>query len=87
MADTQAAAATAAVAPKAKRKPQGPRVNKPVFAIVRATDGSTLPDISITLERDAGKVVKLVTSAEGAQGAKVLEVALPEGPKRVAPAA
>ena len=75
-----------------KRRAQGPRVEKPVFAIVTASneDGTPLQlnrdRLQITLERDAAKIVDLVTGG-GAQGAAVVRVTMPVAPKRAAPVA
>lgn len=74
-------------APKTRRKPQGPRTPKPIFAVVTYTneDGTRLAldksKLSIVLERDAAKLVDLVTS-EDMGGAAVVRVNLPATTQR-----
>jgi hypothetical protein len=73
-------------APK-KRRASGPRVAKPVFAVVSYTDadGSLVQldknRLSISIERDAGKLLELVTG-EGAQVSCVTKINLPQPQKR-----
>lgn len=81
---------TAAATPK-KRKPQGPRTPKPIFAVVTYTDDSgnqvvlNKAGLNIMLERDAAKLLDLVTG-EGVGPAAVIRVHLPEPATRAKPA-
>lgn len=81
--------ATGGEAPKKRRKPQGPRVNKPIFAVVRYTDeqGQEVrldkARLEISLERDAGNLIELMEN-----GGCVKRVTLPTASKpAAAPAA
>jgi hypothetical protein len=83
-----------AAAPK-KRKAQGPRTPKPIFAVVTYEDENGNPvvlnksNIKIVLERDAAKLLDLVTG-EGMGPAAVVRVELPASTPRAkadAPAA
>jgi hypothetical protein len=64
-----------ASAPKKTRKAQGPRQQKPVFAVVSATDESGNPialnksGLSIRLERDAATLLDML---EGGMGNQVI---------------
>lgn len=84
MAATQTEAPVAA--PRARRKPQGPRVNKPIFAVVRYTDeqGNRVKldksNLTIELARDAALLVDLMESGE----AQVFRVELPVAAKPAA---
>jgi hypothetical protein len=76
MADTTAT-------PRKTRKPQGPRTPKPIFAVVTYEDENGNPvvlnksNIKIVLERDAAKLLDLVTG-EGMGPAAVVRVELPQ---------
>lgn len=77
-------------APK-KRRTQGPRTPKPIFAVVTYEDESGNPvvlnksNIKIVLERDAAKLLDLVTG-EGMGPAAVVRVELPATTPRAKPA-
>lgn len=74
--------ASAGAAPAKRKRAAFTRTEKPVFAIVKATDQNGAPialtkaGLSITLEKDAAKLVDLVTSSD-MQGAVVIKVKLP----------
>lgn len=74
-------------APKTRRKPQGPRTPKPIFAVVTYTgeDGADIrldkSKLKIVLERDAAKLVDLVTS-DDMSSAAVVRVELPQSTPR-----
>lgn len=67
---------------KKTRKAQGPRTPKPIFAVVTYEDENGNPvvlnksNIKIVLERDAAKLLDLVTG-EGMGPAAVVRVELP----------
>jgi hypothetical protein len=88
MAD-QAPAAT----PAKKKRAQSPRTQRPLFAVVRYTDENGVEvrldksRLSIQVERDAAKLLELVTSGDGAGNATVMQLQLPEPQRRAAPAA
>jgi hypothetical protein len=71
-----------ATAPKKTRKAQGPRTPKPVFAVVTYQDENgqqvalNKSNIKIVLERDAAKLLDIVTG-EGFGAAAVVRVELP----------
>ncbi len=73
---------TAPAAPVKRRKPQGPRQTKPVFAVVtyEGEDGASIrldkSKLKIVLERDAAKLVDLVTS-DDMSSAAVIRVEMP----------
>jgi hypothetical protein len=76
-------------APKTRRKASGPRQQRPVFALVTYKDenGNAVSlnkeGLSIKIERDSAKIVDLLTSgAEGAAGATVVRVELPQPTQR-----
>jgi hypothetical protein len=78
-----------ATAPKARRKPQGPRQQRPVFAIVTYTDSEgnaaklNASGLSIKIERDSAKIVELLTGDDASlQGAAVVKVDLPQPQQR-----
>jgi len=76
---------------KKRRKPQGPRVPKPVFAVVTYQDENgndvvlNKNGLQIKLERDAAKLLDLVTSA-GVGQAAIVRVELPQPAQRAKPA-
>jgi hypothetical protein len=82
MAEAPTPAASTADTPKKRRKPQGPRQLKPMFAVVTYQDenGNEVAlnkgGIRIRLERDAAKLLEMVTS-EGVGSAAVVRVELP----------
>lgn len=82
MADTGTTAA-----PAKKRKAQGPRQAKPLFAVIKYTDDqgqAVVLDksrLSISVERDAGKLLELVTG-EGVGPATVMKIELPQPQRR-----
>jgi len=68
---------------KKTRKPQGPRVPKPVFAIINVKqNGEVLKlsdpsfEVSVEAVKDAGALVKFFTGG-GDPNSKVLELTLP----------
>lgn len=73
-----------------KRRSSGPRQQRPVFALVRYTDENgnqvslNKDGLSITIERDSGKIVEMLTSGDGAGGATVVRVELPQPTPRKA---
>lgn len=80
---------TAATGEKKKRKPQGPRTPKPIFAVVSYTDeqGNAVrldkQRLQLKLERDSAKLVELLTSDGGDfANAAVVRVELPQGQPR-----
>jgi hypothetical protein len=81
MADTNTTSA-AAEAPKKRRKAQGPRTAKPIFAVVTYQDESgndvilAKTGLKIRLERDAATLLDLVTG-EGMGSAAVVRCELP----------
>lgn len=83
---------TAPASEKKRRKPQGPRTPKPIFAVVtyKDADGNSVvldkANLSIVLERDAGKLLELVTGA-GVGPATVIRVDLPVSAPRKTEAA
>ena len=81
--------ATEAAAPAKKtRKSSGPRQARPVFALVTYADEQGQPvqlskdRLNIKIERDSAKIVELLTSGDGAAGAAVVRVELPQPQKR-----
>lgn len=81
-----AEAASAAPA-KAKRRSSGPRTQRPVFAVVTYEDENgnqvalNKSGIQIRIERDAAKLLDMVTS-EGMGNAAVVRVELPAPTQR-----
>jgi len=76
---------------KKTRRKSGPRQSKPMFAVVSYQDENgervalNKAGLSIRLERDAAKLVDLVTS-EDMSGATVVRVELPAPAQRATPA-
>lgn len=71
-------------APKKRRAPQGPRQQRPIFAIVSYTDAEgalqTLESsrLSIAFERDSAKLLEaLLPGGSGMQASAVVRVTLP----------
>lgn len=77
---------------KKTRKAQGPRTPKPIFAVVTYQDENgqqvalNKSNINIVLERDAAKLLDIVTG-EGFGAAAVVRVELPATATRAKPAA
>jgi len=75
-------------APK-KRRASGPRTARPLFAIVSYRDESGAPvkldraNLSVKLERDAGKLVEMVTDPDFGSAA-VVKADLPAPTQRAA---
>lgn len=84
------AAQTAATPARARRKPQGPRTQKPIFAVVSYQDEQGVQvrleksRLNIILERDAAKLVELLAGEGGAgfDNVAVVRVELPQGAPR-----
>ncbi len=72
-----------AAAPAKRRKPQGPRKERPTFLLIRATDEQGQPialdadRLEIQSTKDAGKLLQMVTKG-GLNGAVIKEVVLSE---------
>jgi hypothetical protein len=75
---------------KKRRKASGPRTARPIFAVVSYRDeqGQAVQldkaRLTIKLERDAGKLVELVTNPENAGGVTVVKADMPEPTQRAA---
>lgn len=79
---------------KKRRKPQGPRTIRPVFAIVRYADGEgnmaplDASRLNIEIERDSSKLLEaLLPGGAGMSASAVVRVVLPAGPPRNKPEA
>lgn len=76
---------------KTKRKPQGPRQERPVFAVFRYTDESGQPvkldesRLKVEFTKDAAELVKMITGANADPHATVLQVQI-NAAKRESPA-
>jgi hypothetical protein len=79
-----------AATPAKRKRASGPRQARPVFAVVQYQDEQgqqvalAKDRLRITLERDAGKLLELVTGE--AQGSTVIKVELPQSTPRAASA-
>lgn len=88
---TEAQIVTGTEAPKKKRKPQGPRQERPVFAVFRYTDESGNPvkldeaRLKVQFSKDAAELLTLVTGANADPNATVMQVQI--GANRQSPAA
>jgi hypothetical protein len=89
MADAQGKTqASEAAAPAKRRRAAGPRVARPVFAVVTYNDEGGEPvklessRLKIQIERDSAKLVEMLTSSGSFDGAAIVRVELPQPQRR-----
>jgi hypothetical protein len=78
---------------KRQRRASGPRQARPIFGVVSYTDENgndvllAKERLVIKVERDAGKLLELVTGENAGKPVTVVKIDLPQAQKKEAPAA